>query len=403
MEKLQRKYTRDKLYKKFKSTKLHVDEEMVRNTVQNLIRKKKKAYFDEKLKEITANPKKLWKTLKQLGQPEKRLPCTDVCLKVEDLKFDPFTISELFKKFYSNLANDLVRKLPAASKKFDIEAVKDYYNDMFDLSHNKLNFQTVQPNTISNLLKSCNVNKAAGIDNVSGRFLKDGADVLGIPITQICNLSIKLSHFPKDCKVAKLKPLYKKGTKTDPKNFRPISLLPIVSKIFEKVIHEQTMEYLTDNNILYKYQSGFRKNHSTDTSLSYLTNRILTGFDSGLLTGMILIDLQKAFDTINHDILLRKMASLGFSNHSIKWFQSYLSNRSFQVSIKNKYSSTAKIECGVPQGSMLGPFLLFLLFINDMKQVVDCDLFLYADESCLVYQHDVNDVSKIEQNLNKNF
>ena len=130
MEKLQRKYTRDKLYKKFKSTKLHVDEEMVRNTVQNLIRKKKKAYFDEKLKEITANPKKLWKTLKQLGQPEKRLPCTDVCLKVEDLKFDPFTISELFKKFYSNLANDLVRKLPAASKKFDIEAVKDYYNDM---------------------------------------------------------------------------------------------------------------------------------------------------------------------------------------------------------------------------------------------------------------------------------
>ena len=85
--------------------------------------------------------------------------------------------------------------------------------------------------------------------------------------------------------------MYKKGTKTDPKNFRPISLLPIVSKIFEKVIHEQTMEYLTDNNILYKYQSGFCKNHSTDTSPSYLTNKIMTGFDSGLLTGMILIDL----------------------------------------------------------------------------------------------------------------
>ena len=131
---------------------------------------------------------------------------------------------------------------------------------MFELSHNKLNLQTVQPNTISNLLKSCNVNKAAGIDNVSGKFLKDGAHKLGIPITQICNLSIKLSDFPKDCEVAKLKPLYKKGTKTDPKNFRSISLLPIVSRIFEKVILDQTMEYLTDNNILYKYQSGFRKN-----------------------------------------------------------------------------------------------------------------------------------------------
>ena len=170
----------------------------------------------------------------------------------------------------------------------------------------------VQSNTISNLLKACNINKAAGIDDVYGRFLKDGADVLAISITQICNLSIKLSHFPKDCKLAKLKPLYKKGTKTDTKNFRPISLLPIVSKIFEKVIHDQTMEYLTDNNIIYKYQSGFRKNHSTDTSLSYLTDKILTGFDSGLLTGMILIDFQKDFDTINNNILLRKMASLDF-------------------------------------------------------------------------------------------
>ena len=271
---------------------------------------------------------------------------------------------------------------------------------MFDMRHNKLNFQRVQPNTTSNLLKSCNINKAAGIDNVFDRFLKDGADVLGISITQICNLSIRLFHFPKDCKVAKLKPLHKKGTKTDPKNFRPISLLPIVSKIFEKVIHEQTMEYLTANNILYKYQSGFHKNDSTDTSLSYLTNKIMTGFDSGLLTAMILIDLQKAFDTINHDILLKKMASLGFSNHSIKWFQSYLSDRSFRVNINSKYSSTAKIECAVPQGSILRP-LLFLLYVNDMKQAVDCDLFLYADDSCLVYQH--KDVSKIEQNLNKNF
>ena len=126
-----------------------------------------------------------------------------------------------------------------------------------------------------------------------------------MPITQICNLSIKFSHFPKDCKVAKLKPLYKKGTKTDPNNFRPISLLPIVSKIIKKVIHDQTMNYLTENNVIYRYQSGFCKNHSTDTFLAYLTDKILTGFDSGLLTGMILIDLQKAFDTINHDILLQ--------------------------------------------------------------------------------------------------
>ena len=160
------------------------------------------------------------------------------------------------------------------------------------------------------------------------------------------------------------------------------------------------MEYLTDNKILYRYQSGFRKNHSTDTCLSYLTDKILTGFDSGLLTGMILIDLQKAFDTINHDILLKKMSLAGFSCQSITWFESYLSNRRFQVSIKNKYSNVANINCGVPQGSILGP-LLFLLYVNDMPQAVDCELFLYADDSCLVYQH--RDAKEIETKLNKNF
>ena len=101
------------------------------------------------------------------------------------------------------------------------------------------------------------------------------------------------------------------------------------------------MNYLTENKILYRHQSGFRKNHLTDTSLAYLTNKILTGFDSGLLTGMIIIDLQKAFDTINHNILLRKMSALRFSDRSINWFQSYLSNRSFRVNVQGKYSCIA--------------------------------------------------------------
>ena len=222
--------------------------------------------------------------------------------------------------------------------KFGPHSVEVYYKNVLQFQENKFIFHTIESNSVLKLLKNVEVNKAAGIDNISGRFLKDGADILAIPVTQICNLSIKLSHFPHDCKLAKLKPLYKKGSKTDPKNYRPISLLPIVSKIIEKIIHDQTMEYLTDNKILYRYQSGFRKNHSTDTCLSYLTDKILTGFDSGLLTGMILIDLQKAFDTINHDILLKKMSLAGFSCQSITWFKSYLSSRRFQVIIKNKYS-----------------------------------------------------------------
>ena len=123
------------------------------------------------------------------------------------------------------------------------------------------------------------------------------------------------------------------------------------------------MEYPTDNNILYKYQSSFRKRHSTDTSFSYLRDNILAGVDSGLLTTMILIDLQKAFDssdTICH-ILLRTMTSLRFSNHSVIWFESYLSDRSVGVNIKHKYSSTAKVECGIPQRYVLRSSLVLFI------------------------------------------
>ena len=178
-------------------------------------------------------------------------------------------------------------------------------------------------------MEEINPNKAVGIDNLSGRFIKDGGSILASPMTALCNLSINLSKFPDKCKIAKLKALYKKGSSLDTKNYRPISLLPLISKIFEKIIHDQTQEYLDENNVLYKYQSGFRTKHSTDTCLSLLNDKILTGFDKGMLTRIVLIDLQKAFDTIDHDIFLEKVECLGFSKNCIQWYQSYLENRIF--------------------------------------------------------------------------
>ena len=238
------------------------------------------------------------------------------------------------------------------------------------------------------------------MDNLAGKFLKEGASVLVTPVTAICNLSIKLSAFPDKCKFAKLKPLFKKGSKTEAKNYRPISLLPLISKIIERVIYDQTQNFLDKNEVIYKYQSGFRSNHSTNSCLSYLSNKVLTSFDQGMLTGMILIDLQKAFDTIDHEILLQKMNYLGFSDPTIKWFESYLSNRIFKVNVGDEYSGPGDLSCGVPQGSILGP-LLFLLYVNDMPQSVSCDLLLYADDSCLVFTG--KDIDKIETQLNKDF
>ena len=235
-----------------------------------------------------------------------------------------------------------------------------------------------------------NVDKATGIDNLSGKFLKDGANILAKPFSELCNLSIKYSVFPKDCQIAKLKPLYKKGSTT---------LLPLISKIIEKVIHGQTQAYLDENKILYRFQSTFRKHFFTDSCLSYLNNKITPGFESGLHTGMILIDLQKAFDTINHEILINKMEFLGFSKNVILWFKSYLSYRKFKVNLNKSFAEPGQLY-GVPQGSILGP-LLSLLYINDMPQAVKYELLLYSDDTCLIFQH--SDINEIEIQLNKNF
>ena len=188
------------------------------------------------------------------------------------------------------------------ANKYSINSVIKYYQHM--ILGDYFNLASVSENSILTILKATQVSKAAGIDNLSGRFLKDGAKVLSKPISDLCNLSITSEKFPDPCKVAKLKPLYKKGSLTEPCNYRPISLLPLIYKVTEKVIHDQTSTFLNSKNFTYTYQFGFPKKHSTDFCLSYLNDKILKYFDRSMMTGMILINLQKAFDTIDHDVLL---------------------------------------------------------------------------------------------------
>ena len=177
--------------------------------------------------------------------------------------------------------------------------------------------------------------------------------------------------------------------------------MPLLSKIFEKVVHIQTEEFLSVNNILYKSQCGFRPLHSTESCLTHLNDRILEGCDNGCHTGMILIDLQKAFYTINHELLLDKLSLMNFSIETISWFRSYLCNRTFLVNVETTFSEPADLKCGVPQGSILGP-LLFLLYINDLPQAVtDCDIRLYADDTCISYKH--RTIKTIEDKLNNDF
>ena len=184
--------------------------------------------------------------------------------------------------------------------------------------------------------------------------------------------------------------IHKICSKTDPKNYRPISLLPLISKIIEKIIHDQTQNFLDKNNVIYRHQSGFRKFYSTDSCLSYLNNKITTGFESGLFTGMIFID----FDTINHSILIKKMTFLGFSEETTNWFKSYLTNRKFIVHINNSFSEPGNLLCGVPQRSILGP-LLFLLYINDMPQALHVTF--YCMLTTLAWYFNIKMLSKSKQ------
>ena len=203
------------------------------------------------------------------------------------------------------------------------------------------------------------------MDQIPAKFLQDSAEVLAFPLGNIINLSIKLSTFPEECKIAKLKLIFKKGARTDHRNHSPISLLPLVPKTIEKSIHFQIESYLNKKKLIYMYQSGFRTNHSTDLCLAQLTDFVATGMDKQMHTGMILVDLQKAFDTLDHGVLLEKMKYFGFWISVINWFESYLSNRKFLV-CANVFSEAGFLKYSVPQGSILGT-LLFLLYVNDLS------------------------------------
>ena len=244
-------------------------------------------------------------------------------------------------------------------------------------------------------IRSMSVNKASGLDELSCSVLKLARPVIVESLTYILNLSLSTGIFPTPWKEAKVLPLHKGGDMNDTNNYRPISILPVLSKIIERAVHEHVYSYLSSHNILNVHQSGFRPSHSTDTALIDMVDDWLTNINAGKLTGVAFIDLRKAFDTVNYDILLKKLCNIGASYNTIKWFKSYLTERKQRVSFNGVVSGSSQLNTGVPQGSILGP-LLFLIFINDMPDVIKHGkICMYADDTTLYVEgNDVNVISK---------
>ena len=253
----------------------------------------------------------------------------------------------------------------------------------------EFHLNSVTVDFVQNALRSLKTNKAVGLDKLSARLLKDGSDVIAPVLTELINKSIADGEFPKVWKSAKVSALFKGGDKSQKDNYRPISILTTISKIIERSAHVQLCTYLEQDKLLSQSQFGFRQKRSTSTALVEFTDQILESMDKGCVTGAVFLDLRKAFDTVDHLILVNKLKSLGVVGKSLAWFRSYLSGRFQQMICNDAISPQAKITMGVPQGSILGP-LLFLVYINGIQSVLQHSkmtmfadyMAFYCHESC---------------------
>ena len=295
--------------------------------------------------------------------------------------FEKGAVAEKFNSFYTTVASKLVEKLQKCVNKFGRQFVQTFYQRK-GVTPNSYSFSMVSENKILKYLNNLSANKATGLDDIPSRFVRDSASVIACPLTHVINLSIIQGVVPDDLKSARVVPLFKKNDKTEVGNYRPVSILSIISKVFERVVYDQVEAYLDQKKLLYKFQSCFRSRFSTDTCLIHLTDFIKFQMDKGHYVGMVLLDLQKPFDTVDHNILLMKLEAIGLNEDVIRWFRSYLTDRQQLVDVSGTLSSSAEIKCGVPQGYILGP-LLFIIYVNDMSGVVNNKLLLIDNKLSL--------------------
>ena len=254
----------------------------------------------------------------------------------------PGDIAKAFNNHFTNIGQSLAQEIP--SSEIDPLAYVNPVDGVFS-------FQRINVQKVIKLLKAIDVSKATGLDKIPNRLLKIAADVVAPSLTGIFNQSLVTGIFPSDWKMAKVSPIFKNGSKSDLNNYRPISVIPTVAKIFEKIIYDQLYQYLNENGLLNSGQSGFRSLHSTLTALLETNDNWCVNIDRGLLNGVIFIDLKKAFDTIDEEIILKKLTKYGVDQDALKWFKSYLTNRMQRCNVNNHLSSASPLNCGVPQGS----------------------------------------------------
>ena len=355
------------------------------NLYNSIIRSAEQKYYLDMFQDKKQGIRNFWKTAGLTLNPNKRKDKNRIqklLINGEGI-FDDQGIANSMNNHFCEVGQNISNKIPKTQGHFR-NYLKNKINETFFL-------QPIIEHNVRKIIKSLDAKKSAGPDNLKPKLIKVCSEQLTLPLTILFNKSIATATYPSEFKLAKIIALYKKKSRYVPTNYRPISLLNCFNKIFERLIQTQMLTFIEKHKILYINQYGFRKGFSTTLALIDVVDFIKRCIDNKEYVLGIFLDLEKAFDSIDHDILLAKLDHYGFRGHSNKFLKSYLKNRQQYTFVNKKTSSLLNVKYGVPQGSILGP-LLFLLYINDISQVLEKGKgTLFADDTAITFRNrDIN-------------